>query len=33
MLVVDNIVLIDETRERANAKLELWMDGLESKVF
>ena len=33
MLFVDDVVLIDETREGVNAKLELWRGILESKGF
>ncbi|KAL4189875.1 hypothetical protein AMTRI_Chr08g209200 [Amborella trichopoda] len=33
MLFVDDIVLIDETRNGVNTKLELWRDALESKGF
>ena len=33
MLFADDVVLIDETREGVNAKLELWMGVLESKGF
>lgn len=33
MLVVDDIVLIDETKDGVNAQLELWRDDLESKRF
>jgi len=33
MLFVDDIVLIDETRDRVNAKLELWRQTLESRGF
>ena len=33
MLFVDNIVLIDETREGVNTKLERWRDTLEAKGF
>jgi Reverse transcriptase (RNA-dependent DNA polymerase) len=33
MLFADDIVLIDETREGVNAKLELWRSTLESKGF
>ncbi len=31
MIFMDDIVLIDETRERVNGKLELWRSILESK--
>ncbi|KAL4198768.1 hypothetical protein AMTRI_Chr03g47660 [Amborella trichopoda] len=33
MLFVDDIVLIDETQNDINTKLELWRDALESKCF
>ncbi|KAG5591582.1 hypothetical protein H5410_042096 [Solanum commersonii] len=33
MLFVDDIVLIDETRDRVNARLEVWRQALESKGF
>ena len=33
MIFVDDIVLLDETRKRANNKLELWKNTLESKGF
>ena len=33
MLFANDVVLIDETREEVNAKLELWMDVLESNGF
>ena len=33
MLFVDDIVLIDETRAEINAKLEVWMQTLESRSF
>lgn len=33
MLFVNDIVLIDETREGVNAKLAAWREGLESKGF
>jgi len=33
MLFVDDIVLIDETRQGVNDKLELWRHTLESKGF
>ena len=33
MLCVDDIVLIDETREGVNTKLEWWRDTLEAKGF
>ncbi|WMV15276.1 hypothetical protein MTR67_008661 [Solanum verrucosum] len=33
MLFADNIVLIDETRDRVNARLEVWRQTLESKGF
>jgi len=33
MLFVDDIVLIDESREGVNRKLELWRDTLEDKGF
>ena len=33
MLFADDIVLVDETREGVNAKLELWRDTLETKGF
>ena len=33
MLFADDVVLIDETREGVNAKLELWRGVLESKGF
>ena len=33
MFSVDDIVLVDETRSRVNAKLETWRDTLESKGF
>ena len=33
MLFADYIVLIDETRVRVNAKLELWRQSLESRAF
>jgi len=33
MLFDDDVVLIDETREEVNAKLELWRDVLESNDF
>ena len=33
MLFADDIVLVDETREGVNRKLELWRDTLESKGF
>lgn len=33
MLVAENIVTIDETRGKVNAKLEAWRKTLESKGF
>lgn len=33
MLFVDDIVLINETRNRVSAKLEVWRQTLESKGF
>ena len=33
MLFADDIVLIDKTRARVNAKLELWRQTLESRGF
>jgi len=33
MLFAGNIVLIDETREGVNTKLERWRDALEAKDF
>ena len=33
MLFTDDIVLIDETREGVNAKLEWWRDTLKGKDF
>ena len=33
MLFADDIVLVDETREGVNTKLELWRNNLESKGF
>nr|XP_009798620.1 PREDICTED: uncharacterized protein LOC104244819 [Nicotiana sylvestris] len=33
ILFVDDIVLIDETRDRVNDKLEVWRQNLESKGF
>jgi len=33
MLFVDDIVLIDESREGVNTKLELWRSTLESQGF
>ena len=33
MLFVDDIVLIDETKSRVNAKLDVWREVLESKGF
>ena len=33
MLFADDIVLIDETRERVNTKLERWRDTLDAKGF
>ncbi|XP_070018233.1 uncharacterized protein [Nicotiana sylvestris] len=33
MLFADDIVLIDETRSRVNARLEIWRQTLESKGF
>ena len=33
MLFADDIVLIDETSERVNTKLERWRDTLEAKGF
>ncbi|KAL4196363.1 hypothetical protein AMTRI_Chr04g245790 [Amborella trichopoda] len=33
MLFADDIVLIDDTRNDVNTKLELWLDALESKGF
>ena len=33
MLFADDIVLVDETRVRVNAKLELWRQTLESRGF
>ena len=33
MLFADNIILIDESREGVNAKLELWRSTLESQGF
>jgi len=33
MLCLDDIVLIDKTREEINAKLERWRDTLETKSF
>ena len=31
MLFVDDIILMNEIRNRVNAKLEIWRDALESK--
>lgn len=33
MLFVDDIVLLDETKERVNSKLEFWRETLELKGF
>ena len=33
LLSADNIVLVDETREGVNTKLEIWRKALESKGF
>src|SRR4051794_23650859 len=33
LLFADDIVLVDETREGVNRKLELWRESLESKGF
>ncbi|PKA63279.1 ubiquitin-protein ligase E3 C [Apostasia shenzhenica] len=33
MLFADNIVLVEKTKERAKAKLELWRNALESQSF
>ena len=33
MLFADDIVLVNETRARVNAKLELWRRTLESRFF
>ena len=33
MLFVDDIVLIDETRDGVNTKLKQWRDTLETKSF
>ena len=33
MLFVDGIVLVDETKEGVNIKLDLWRNNLESKGF
>lgn len=33
MLFAGNIILIDETHDEANAKLEIWRQTLESKGF
>ena len=33
MLFADDIVLVDESRDGANAKLERWREALESKSF
>ncbi|TKC11307.1 hypothetical protein FA727_23890, partial [Robertmurraya kyonggiensis] len=33
MLFADDVVLVDESREGVNEKLELWRRTLESKVF
>ena len=33
MLFADDIVLVDESRDRVNAKLELWRQTLESRDF
>ena len=33
MLFADDIVLVDETRDGINAKLELWRQTLESRGF
>jgi len=33
MLFADDIVLVDETRARVNAKLKLWRQTLESRVL
>jgi len=33
MLFVDDIILIDETKEGVNTKLEWWTDTLEAKGF
>ncbi|GMP92000.1 hypothetical protein CsSME_00042421 [Camellia sinensis var. sinensis] len=33
MLFADDMVLVDETREGVNTKLETWREALESKVF
>ncbi|KAG5615078.1 hypothetical protein H5410_014902 [Solanum commersonii] len=33
MLFADDIVLIDETRDKVNARLEVWRQALESKGF
>ena len=33
MLFADDIILMNETRNRVNFKLEIWRDALESKDF
>lgn len=33
MLLVDDVVLVDESRAKLNRKLELWWETLESKCF
>ena len=33
MLFTDDIVLVDETKEGVNTKLELWRNNLEYKEF
>ena len=33
MLFVDDIILVDESEDRANAKLERWRETLEFKSF
>ena len=33
MLFVDDLVLVDETRDGVNVKLELWRQTLESRGF
>ena len=33
MLLAHDIVLVDETKTRVNAKLEIWQDALESRLL
>ena len=33
MLLAHDIVIVDETKTRVNAKLEIWQDALESRLL